>query len=170
MITQSVKTASRGVPPSLRRPATAAGYPYPTLPSVHLNHPHTTIAWEATHSCRERNFIHQSAHAALVTQTSVPHPLWRPPEPHRLPSRLCLRLRLFTATMGGGPAEKPEHLLAILPFPEPTAILDRIRKNHPHIQITFRHLQFGTFDEGLQHIPKGEACRLNLPKCSCFVH
>ncbi|KAL8965951.1 MAG: hypothetical protein Q9183_003602 [Haloplaca sp. 2 TL-2023] len=42
--------------------------------------------------------------------------------------------------MGGGP--KSEHLLVILPFNAPTAILDRIRRNHPHITITFHHLSF----------------------------
>lgn len=58
--------------------------------------------------------------------------------------------------MGGGRSTKPEHLLAILPFPEPTEIFDRIKKNHPHIKITYRHLVFGTFDQGLQDIPKGD--------------
>ncbi|MCJ1417051.1 hypothetical protein MMC32_003390 [Xylographa parallela] len=42
--------------------------------------------------------------------------------------------------MGGGPDQEPEHLLCTLPFPEPKAILDRIRKNYPHIQITYRDL------------------------------
>ncbi|KAL9599695.1 MAG: hypothetical protein Q9219_003683 [cf. Caloplaca sp. 3 TL-2023] len=42
--------------------------------------------------------------------------------------------------MGGGP--KPEHLLVILPFSAPTAIFDRIRRNHPYIKITFHQLHF----------------------------
>ncbi|KAL8810219.1 MAG: hypothetical protein Q9223_005181 [Gallowayella weberi] len=42
--------------------------------------------------------------------------------------------------MGGG--SKPEHLLVILPFDAPTAIFDRIRRNHPHIKITFHQLRF----------------------------
>lgn len=42
--------------------------------------------------------------------------------------------------MGGGP--KLEHLLVILPFDPPTAILDRIRRRHPNIRITFHQLQF----------------------------
>ncbi|KAL8803416.1 MAG: hypothetical protein Q9182_003214 [Xanthomendoza sp. 2 TL-2023] len=42
--------------------------------------------------------------------------------------------------MGGGP--KPEHLLVILPFDAPTAIFDRIRRNHPQIKITFHQLHF----------------------------
>ncbi|MCJ1283660.1 hypothetical protein MMC26_002991 [Xylographa opegraphella] len=42
--------------------------------------------------------------------------------------------------MGGGPDKTPEHLLCTLPFPEPKAVLDRIRKNHPQIQITYRDL------------------------------
>ena len=58
--------------------------------------------------------------------------------------------------MGGGPNAKPEQLLAILPFPEPTKIFERIKKNHPQVEITFRRLAFGTFDEGLQEIPKGK--------------
>ena len=60
--------------------------------------------------------------------------------------------------MGGGEDPKPENLLVILPFPEPVDIFERIRKNHPHIQITFRRLAFGTFDEGLKEIPKGDVC------------
>ncbi|MCJ1437100.1 hypothetical protein MMC27_006485 [Xylographa pallens] len=42
--------------------------------------------------------------------------------------------------MGGGPDQKPEHLLCTLPFPEPKAILDRIRKNYPHMKVTYRDL------------------------------
>ena len=60
--------------------------------------------------------------------------------------------------MGGGPSAKPEHLLVILPFPEPTEIFERVKKNHPHITIVFRRLAFATFDEGLQEIPKGGVC------------
>lgn len=58
--------------------------------------------------------------------------------------------------MGGGPDRKPEHLLVILPFPEPTEIFDRIRKNYPHIKITFRMLLFTDSPwEGREEIPKG---------------
>ena len=64
--------------------------------------------------------------------------------------------------MGGGPSAKPEHLLVILPFPEPTAIFERIKRNHPRLTITFRRLAFGTFDQGLQEIPKGEV-RVSRP-------
>ncbi|KAI4182452.1 MAG: hypothetical protein L6R41_005963 [Letrouitia leprolyta] len=42
--------------------------------------------------------------------------------------------------MGGG--FKPEHLLVILPFTAPTAIFDRIRRNHPHVKITYHQLHF----------------------------
>ncbi|KAL8862806.1 MAG: hypothetical protein Q9178_000748 [Gyalolechia marmorata] len=42
--------------------------------------------------------------------------------------------------MGGGP--KPDHLLVILPFDPPDAIFDRIRRNHPHVKITFHQLRF----------------------------
>ncbi|KAL9043565.1 MAG: hypothetical protein Q9214_003253 [Letrouitia sp. 1 TL-2023] len=45
--------------------------------------------------------------------------------------------------MGGGPPTPlEEHLLVLLPFPEPTAIFDRIRKNHPNVKITFRQILF----------------------------
>ena len=66
-------------------------------------------------------------------------------------------LRLTSALMmGGGPGVKPEHMLVILPFQEPTAILDRIRKNHSHIKITFRNLTFNeTPWKGVQEIPRG---------------
>ena len=60
--------------------------------------------------------------------------------------------------MGGGEGPKPENLLVILPFPKPVDTFERIRKNHPQIQITFRRLAFGTFDEGLKEIPKGDVC------------
>lgn len=40
--------------------------------------------------------------------------------------------------MGGGPDPKPEHLLVIIPWREPTAIFERIKKNHPNISITYR--------------------------------
>lgn len=54
--------------------------------------------------------------------------------------------------MGGGP--KPEHLLVILPFDPPTAIFDRISRNHPHIKITFHQLHFtNTPWKGRSHIP-----------------
>ena len=32
----------------------------------------------------------------------------------------------------------PDHLLVILPIAEPTALLDSIKLNHPHLKITFR--------------------------------
>ncbi|MCJ1477610.1 hypothetical protein MMC13_006283 [Lambiella insularis] len=40
--------------------------------------------------------------------------------------------------MGG--ASKEEHMLIALPFPPPTAILDRIKKGHPNITVTYRDL------------------------------
>lgn len=58
--------------------------------------------------------------------------------------------------MGGGPDSKPEHLLVILPFKEPTEIFDRIKKNHPNIKITFKSLLFtSTPWKGEEEIPKG---------------
>lgn len=57
--------------------------------------------------------------------------------------------------MGGGP--KPEHLLVILPFREPVEALERIKKNHPHIEITFKNLHFtDTPWKGVEDIPKGK--------------
>ncbi|KAL8910230.1 MAG: hypothetical protein Q9171_004473 [Xanthocarpia ochracea] len=54
--------------------------------------------------------------------------------------------------MGGGP--KPEHLLVILPFEAPNAIFDRIRRNHPHVKITFHQLRFTiTPWEGRYQVP-----------------
>ena len=56
--------------------------------------------------------------------------------------------------MGGGP--KPEHLLVIVPFEEPTGVFDRIRKNHPNIKITFKNLLFtSTPWMGAEEIPEG---------------
>lgn len=58
--------------------------------------------------------------------------------------------------MGGGPGSKPEHLLVILPFNEPTGIFDRIRKNHPNIKITFKNLLFtSTPWENEEQLPQG---------------
>ena len=68
--------------------------------------------------------------------------------------------------MGEGPDPQPENLLVILPFPEPVDIFERIKKNHPQIRITFRRLAFGTFDEGLKEIPKGDV-RLSHPMAEC---
>jgi len=59
--------------------------------------------------------------------------------------------------MGGGPDLKQEHMLAILPFAEPTAIFDRIRKNHPNIKISFHSVTFAeTVWKGLKEVPKGK--------------
>lgn len=55
--------------------------------------------------------------------------------------------------MGGG--TKPEHLLFILPFPEPTEIFERIKRNHPHIKITYQNLRFVKFENGLKKVPRG---------------
>ncbi|CAF9935298.1 MAG: hypothetical protein ALECFALPRED_006356 [Alectoria fallacina] len=56
--------------------------------------------------------------------------------------------------MGGGPDTKPEHLLVILPFKEPTEIFDRIKKNHPNIKITFKSLFISSSPwKGVEEIP-----------------
>ena len=60
--------------------------------------------------------------------------------------------------MGGGP--KPEHLLVIMPFDEPTEIFNRIKKNHPNIKITFKNLRFtSTPWIGAEAIPEGSIDR-----------
>jgi len=66
--------------------------------------------------------------------------------------------------MGGGPEPTPEHLLFILPFPEPTEILERIKKNHPHIDITYRNLSFVNFEDGMKEIPKGSVLSSEIPQ------
>ncbi|KAL8740423.1 MAG: hypothetical protein Q9190_006872 [Brigantiaea leucoxantha] len=50
--------------------------------------------------------------------------------------------------MGGGPPSSPsrdppsDHLLVVLPFPEPTAIFNRIRRRFPTLKITYYRLLF----------------------------
>lgn len=66
--------------------------------------------------------------------------------------------------MGGGPETKPEHLLFILPFPEPTGILERIKKNHPQIDITYRNLSFVNFEDGMKELPKGGGSSSETPR------
>ena len=60
--------------------------------------------------------------------------------------------------MGGG--SKPEQLLVILPFREPVEALERIKKKHPNIEITFKNLRFtDTPWKGVEDIPKGKPTR-----------
>ena len=59
--------------------------------------------------------------------------------------------------MGGGPDAKAEHLLITLPFPEPTTIIERIKKNHPNIKVTFRNLSAANPFAKDQGIPDGRA-------------
>lgn len=55
----------------------------------------------------------------------------------------------------GDAGPEPENLLVILPFREPTEVFERIRKNHPHIKITFKRLIFtDTPWKGVEDIPK----------------
>ena len=61
-----------------------------------------------------------------------------------------------TIAMGGG-GPKPEHLLVILPFREPVEELERIKRKHPNIEVTFRSLRFtDTPWKGIEEIPKGK--------------
>lgn len=57
------------------------------------------------------------------------------------------------ATMGGGPAR--EIIQFALPWPEPTAILDRIRKKYPHIEIRYFDLKWHTSPTAPGDFPVG---------------
>lgn len=58
--------------------------------------------------------------------------------------------------MGGGPDTKPEHLLVILPFEEPTMLIARIKKRFPYIKVTYENLNFeSNFEDGVREISKG---------------
>lgn len=60
--------------------------------------------------------------------------------------------------MGGGHDVKPEHLLIIIPYNEPTTIIERIKKNHPNIKITFRQLHVtDTLWKAATAIPPGQS-------------
>ncbi|KAK3671271.1 hypothetical protein LTR78_008906 [Recurvomyces mirabilis] len=52
---------------------------------------------------------------------------------------VIVRPNLLTV-MGGGPAK--EHLLCVLPQPEPTEILKTLRKKFPHIDIEYKQVSF----------------------------
>jgi hypothetical protein len=39
--------------------------------------------------------------------------------------------------MGEAPSVQKEHILCILPFPEPTEILRNIQKKHPQVEFTY---------------------------------
>jgi len=70
--------------------------------------------------------------------------------------------------MGGGPDGKPEQLLVIIPFAEPTAILERIKRNHPNIRITFRRLLF--MDTPWEHAAEIPNSQLIFVPLSVFSH
>lgn len=74
------------------------------------------------------------------------------------PSKIAAsRLQRLVPEMGGGPDPKPEHLLAVLPFAEPTVIFDKIRKKHPNIKFSYHNLASAdTVWKGSKNVPKGE--------------
>lgn len=39
--------------------------------------------------------------------------------------------------MGGAPLAKKEHLLIVMPYDEPTAVIQDLRKSFPDIEVTF---------------------------------
>lgn len=43
--------------------------------------------------------------------------------------------------MGGGPSPEPETLLVVFPFPEPTAILDRLKERFPYVKVVFYRMR-----------------------------
>lgn len=67
------------------------------------------------------------------------------------------RLSAIYSSMGGESLNDGEHILMTLPFPEPTAILDKLRKKHPRLTIVYRPIYFhgGTFDHQ-DKVPDGK--------------
>ncbi|KAI4118340.1 MAG: hypothetical protein LQ345_001602 [Seirophora villosa] len=89
---------------------------------------------------------------SYLTNTVQPASLIETPEALRISWLPATLSSLLQAAMGGG--LKPEHLLVVLPFDPPTAILDRIRQGHPHVKITFHQLHFTeTPWKGREQIP-----------------
>jgi hypothetical protein len=70
------------------------------------------------------------------------------------------RLSAITSSMGeaSNTEGEGEHLLFLLPFPEPHEILDKLRKKHPKLTIVYRSVYFsqGTFGEG-DPVPEGKS-------------
>ena len=64
--------------------------------------------------------------------------------------------------MGGGEEKKPENLLIILPFPEPSDIIAHLKEKHPSLS-SIRYIDTEFTDAPWQHehkIPEGAQ---NLP-------
>lgn len=65
----------------------------------------------------------------------------------------------------------PPHLLLFLPYREPVDVLDRIRKNHPQLKITYRQLRFSDSSENpwqvVTEIPRGTMTARNHLTRSC---
>jgi hypothetical protein len=77
------------------------------------------------------------------------------------------RLSAINSSMGGGSLNDGEYVLMTLPFPEPTAILDKLKKKHPNLTIVYRPIYFygGTFDHQ-DKVPDGKcfpARTLSMP-------
>jgi len=70
--------------------------------------------------------------------------------------------RLSTLTsivMGDASFMKEEFLLCVLPFPEPTDIIARIRKNHPYFKVVYRQINFTSFKSPIEvadAVPEGK--------------
>ena len=62
--------------------------------------------------------------------------------------------------MGGESLKGGEHILITLPFPEPTVLLDRLRKKYPGSTIIYRSVYFhrGTFKHR-DKVPDGRFLR-----------
>jgi len=68
--------------------------------------------------------------------------------------------------MGGGHHAEPEHLLCTLPFPNNDSvkpILERIKKNHPNVEITYRDLSAQDPFAKDSGIPEGTAREVSVP-------
>jgi len=62
--------------------------------------------------------------------------------------------------MGEAPPPDQEHILALLPFPEDSKIIDGIKKKHPNVKFTYREAYYEKGKSIDTHIPDGN------PPCS----
>ena len=61
--------------------------------------------------------------------------------------------------------EKQEHLLCLVPFPEPKAIIDRIRQQFPNLKVTYKQSSLAFNWEKDQGLPDGTINSISLTKC-----
>ena len=58
------------------------------------------------------------------------------------------------------PVDVAEHLLCLLPFPEPTAIADRIKKRYPRLKITYHQFSLKVDWKKEEDLPNGKRTRI----------